>query len=125
VILEWALSVIFGILLAASFCEKTYGADGDTSADARCVVVGLRMASMADPQSHAAGVVMATYYLGRLGARSSNTESEQLIESEAQRITSSEFQIELGRCEQDLVREEQEIQKITADLSRKERGETR
>lgn len=125
VILQRAASAVLSIIIAAALCGRAHGADGDTRADARCVVVGLRLASMAEPQSHAAGVVMATYYLGRLGVRSSSTESEQLVEAEARRMKSVEFQSELGRCEQNLVTEGQEIQKMAGDLSAIERGETR
>jgi hypothetical protein len=122
-ILDWVVATIACIVLVAGFCGEAYASDSETSADVRCVVVGLRMANMTAQQSRAAGIVMATYYLGRLGSRSSHAEIEQLIESEAQKMTSEEFQTNVTRCGRALAAEGQEIQKITADLLRKGRGE--
>lgn len=84
--------------------------------DVRCVVVGLRMAEMSEPQRRAAGTMLALYYLGRLDVRSSDSELEGLIEREAEGMTQAAFRANAVRCGKALTLKGQEIQKIGTDL---------
>ena len=68
------------ILLGISSIAKVRATDHEVLADARCVVVAMKMATLNNPQQRSTGVMLAIYYLGRLDGRSLHTDTERLIE---------------------------------------------
>jgi len=81
------------------------------------------MTQMSAAQQRDAGMMLATYYLGRLDGQLQDAEGERLIELEATKMTSAEFRANAIRCGKALTAKGQEIQNITAALSRKETTE--
>lgn len=100
--------------LALALFGRAAASDGQTIADVRCVVVGIRMIEMTAPQQRAAGMMLAVYYLGRLDAGSQYAHTDRLIEQEARKMTSTEFRADAVRCGEALQSKGAEIQRIDA-----------
>lgn len=96
--------------------------DHQVVADVKCVVVGLRMMQMTAQQQQGAGTMVALYYLGRLDSRVPDAEAGGLIESEAEKMSAAEFRAGAVWCGKGLALRGKEIQKISADLSRRTQG---
>jgi hypothetical protein len=80
------------------------------------------MMQMTSPQQRGAGTMIALYYLGRLDSRAPVSEADGMIESEAEKMAPAEFRANAVRCGKSFSLRGQEIQKISADLSRKAQG---
>jgi hypothetical protein len=93
----------------------------DTVADARCVVIGLKIAGMVDASRQSAGTMLALYYIGRLEGRVPELEIEDLIVNEVQKMMPSEFDAETKRCGLGLSKKGLEITKIGNDVAERER----
>jgi hypothetical protein len=111
-----AILAAVGMLIGA--CETVCASDRQVVADVRCVVVGLRMVQMA-PQQRTAALMLAAYYLGRLDSRVSDSEVEELIEQEAEKMSAAEFRAGATRCGKALTIKGEEIREVGAYLSRK------
>lgn len=112
-------TILVVIVLALSLCGRAHASDRQTISDADCVVVGMRIVQMTEPQQRTAGLLLATYYLGRLDVRLPAADSERLIESEARKMTVAEFRANATRCGKVLTLRGQELQKIDDDLTHK------
>lgn len=117
-LIAWVLGALASGVALGSDAVNSYAVS-----DARCVVVGLRMAEMNEPQQRAAGTMLALYYLGRLDVRSPDSQLEKLVETEAEKMTQAEFRANAVRCGKALTLKGQEIQKIGADLSNNEQSD--
>src|SRR5690349_6050915 len=111
--------LVLGSAIASGHVLGSNAVNSYAVSDVRCVVVGLRMAEMNEPQKRAAGTMLALYYLGRLDVRSTDSELEGLVEREAETMTQASFRANAARCGKQLTLKGQEIQKIGADLSNK------
>lgn len=118
VIEKWVSVALAGVVLASGLCRPAHGSGRRTSADVRCVVVGMRMIEMATPQQRSAGMMLAVYYLGRLDGYAPRTDIDPLIETEEKRMTTAEFRVNATRCGKALTAKGQEIAKISAALSK-------
>lgn len=94
---EWIGIFVF-IVLITSPNLRAYAADREELADVRCVVVAMHMATLSNPQQRSAGVMIATYYLGRLDGRASQMDVELLIEEEANKMTPADLRSDAVRC---------------------------
>lgn len=113
-----AVTILVGIALSLGLCGRAYASGQQWIGDVDCVVVGLRMVQMTEPQQRTTGLLLATYYLGRLDERLPDADSERLIESEAGKMTVAEFRANATRCGEALTLKGRELQKLAADLTR-------
>jgi len=120
---DWGVSIMVSLALTMGLCDKSYASDPQSLADVRCVVVGMRMIEMAAPDQRAAGMMIATYYFGRLDSSLPDDGGERLIELEAVKMTLAEFRTNAARCGEAIQKKGQEIQKIGAILSRQNTAE--
>ena len=93
----------------------------DTIADTRCVVIGLKLAGVADASRQSAGTMLMLYYIGRLEGRVPELDLENLIVKEISRMMPSEFDSETKRCGLGLSEKGREITKIGNDIAEHER----
>lgn len=120
----WIGLVAF-VVLAVLPISRTHAADRQTVADVHCVVVAMHMATLSTPRQRSAGVMIATYYLGRLDGRSPHLDIERLIEEEAKKMTPTQLQSDAVRCGRALREKGQEMVRISADLSKGAPGLTK
>ena len=110
------------LLVAFSMlCGSAHGADAESVADARCIVVAMKMSNEPAPTQQSAAMMTLLYYLGRLDARGSELDTENLIEKEAAKMTAAELRAEAVRCGAALTEKGQEIQKVGRDLARRDK----
>lgn len=114
-------AILAGVAMFIGVSGAVRAADQQVVADVRCVVVGLRMMQMTAPQQQGAGTMIALYYLGRLDSRVPDAEADGLIESEAEKMAAAEFRANAVLCGKGFALRGKEVQKISADLSRKTR----
>lgn len=81
------------------------------------------MTELSVPEQQSAGLMLAAYYLGRLDSVAADAEVERLIEREREKMTAEQFRQNAIRCGKALTAKGQELQKFSADLSRKGRAE--
>jgi hypothetical protein len=115
-------AVLTGVAMSIAMSGAARATDRRVVADVKCVVVGLRMMQMTAQQQQGAGTMVALYYLGRLDSRVPDSEADGLIESEAEKMDAVDFRANAVRCGKGLALRGREIQKISADLSRKTQG---
>ena len=88
---------VFCILLDI-FSTEAIAQDAVTE-DVRCAVVGIKISTMTGTAPQKSGVLLATYYFGRLdGQGLSAREIERRILAEANRMTDVDFVAEVQRC---------------------------
>jgi hypothetical protein len=102
--------------------NRLYAADAQTDADARCIVVAMRMASMGTAVQRAAGMMVAMYYFGRLDDRAPHVDVERLIENEANKMTVLELRANAARCGKALREKSNEFSKIGDALAQQAKG---
>ncbi|MGH8290948.1 MAG: hypothetical protein ACREV7_18365 [Steroidobacteraceae bacterium] len=124
VLRKWITALAVCVAIFVEPCEIARASDQQMVADVSCVVVGMRMIQMAAPQQRAAGLMVATYYLGRLDGRAPDAVVRRLIEREAASMTVAAFRANATRCGKALTAKGQEIEKIAANLSSKEQSGT-
>jgi len=113
------LKVLAGAL---SLCmAQVQAQDVETSADVRCLVVGLRIAGMADATQRSAGLMLSMYYIGRLDTHVPKLDLEDLLLKEVSSMTAADYGSEAKRCGASLTDKGQEITRIGKDLV--ERGQ--
>jgi len=95
--------------------------DTDTTADVRCLVVGMRIAGATDATQQSAGMMLSMYYIGRLDAHVPKLDIEQLMIKEIGRMTPADYGSEAKRCGASLTVKGQEISRIGKDMI--ERGQ--
>jgi hypothetical protein len=122
VVRKYVTAILASVGIFIGLCKSVYASDQQAVADVRCVVVGMRMLQLTEPQQQTAGMMLAVYHLGRLDSRAPDAEVEGLIEKEAEKMTAAEFRANAVRCGKALTLKGQEIQKIASDLSRNAQG---
>jgi hypothetical protein len=90
------------------------------SADARCVIVALRLGEIRDASVQMAGLTIAYYYLGRLDALSPKPDLEELIVNEGGKMTVDDIKSESVRCGSEFKEKAKELQVVGQHLT--ERG---
>lgn len=105
--------------LASGLLVKAYATDRQSSVDVRCILVAMHMASSGVPVQRGAAMMVAMYYFGRLDDRSPHADIEQLIETEAGKMTLAELRASAARCGKALEEKSHEFARIGADLARK------
>jgi hypothetical protein len=102
--------------VVAGSLNSAFGADTETTKDASCVAVAMRMSAL-DAREREAGTVLAIYFFGRLDGRLSQTEIERLILGESRKMTDEVFRAEAVRCGKVLAGKGQEIARIGAAVA--------
>jgi hypothetical protein len=95
--------------------------DAEIIADVRCVIVGIRLAGMADPSQESAGTMLSLYYIGRLDGRAPKLDVEDLMIREISRMTTQDFASESKRCGASLTEKGRQITSIGKAMN--ERGQ--
>jgi hypothetical protein len=98
------------------FSRQAQALDDDTIADVRCIVVGMRFSGLTDPNLKSAGTMLGLYYVGRIEGRTPKLDIEELLVSEAVKMTSADYGSEAQRCGGSLALKGQELTKIGNDL---------
>src|SRR5580698_8359750 len=70
----------------------------DTTADVRCVAVGLHFAEAPNSPQKSTGLLMALYYMGRLDGRDPNLDLKALLTAQLAKMTAADFSQEDLRC---------------------------
>jgi hypothetical protein len=112
-------SALAGLL--ALWSVQVRAQDAETSADIRCVLVGIQFAGMADPSQRSAGMMLSLYYIGRLDAHVPKLDIEDLMVKEISTMSPSDYGFEAKRCGGRLTEKGQEITRIGKDMI--ERGQ--
>jgi len=89
-------------------------------ANARCVIVALRLGEIHDASVQTAGLMIAYYYLGRLDALSPKPDLEELIANEGGKMTVDDIKSESVRCGSKFKEKAKELQVVGQRLT--ERG---
>jgi hypothetical protein len=109
--------------LSASF-STAFALDAPPLGHIRCLIVGSRLGSRlglaSDPDSRAAGQLLAIYSMA-LMERFSSKEIEDAMFSESYAMTNADYQTDVARCKKILVEKGQEMSQIGTNLER--RGE--
>lgn len=91
-----------------------------TIADAQCVLVGARLSASKDQKQRLSAEMLLVYFVGRIAGRSPNIDLEQLVDSEARRMTEADFKNAAVRCGRGLSAGGAEITRIGKSLERLE-----
>jgi hypothetical protein len=86
--------------------------------DLRCLLVGMRLSTVTDPQQKSAGLMLTSYFYARL-EQTATKELEDDLAKEAFDMSPSDFKFELGRCSGILKEKGQVIKALGADLMRR------
>jgi hypothetical protein len=116
------IGIHIGILafLSAHAQSHEKAQPSEASADARCVVIGLNIAGMADASRQSAGTMLALYYIGRLEGRVPKLDLEHFILGQMAGMAPSDFESEARRCGLGLSEKGQEITKIGNAIAKHE-----
>jgi hypothetical protein len=87
------------------------------SANARCVIVALRLGEIRDASVQMAGLTIAYYYLGRLDALSPKPDLEELIAKEGAKMTADDIKSESVRCGSEFKEKAKELQVVGQHLT--------
>lgn len=96
----------------------SHATDHDAVADARCVIVASRMVTLPDAQQRGAGMLLAMFYLGRLGARHGYADVRRLILEEAKSMTVADLRSAAMRCGKALQEEGGRLSQIDGEIGR-------
>ncbi|MGO9133575.1 MAG: hypothetical protein ACLP8A_05935 [Methylovirgula sp.] len=104
---------------APMFASKALADDPATTADLRCLVVGLRFAGSPTENLKQAGLIETLYYLGRLDSRIPNLDLEGQVGTLLTKMNEQDFKTEAQRCGLLLSQRGQALQTMGKDLSAK------
>lgn len=122
---HWKLGLVamaagaFHVAGAADSASTAPSADARNIADVRCVVVGMKMAELADAKAKSSGTLLALYYIGRLDGRAPGLDLEAQILSQMKSLSPAEYKSEAQRCGAELQAEGQKITAIGEDLNKR------
>lgn len=85
---------------------------GDTIADVRCVIVGMKLGGSGNSTQQTAGMMTALYYIGRIDGREPALDMEVLLTKEFVKMTAADLSREASRCGSHLTEKGKEITKI-------------
>lgn len=108
------LSMLVGAL---AFCSaRAYAQDPGTTANLRCLIVGLRASETSNPTVRSAGMMLSMYYLGRLDAHVPKLDIEEPLIKQISTMTAAEYKSEGIRCGTSLTAKGQQITRIGQDM---------
>jgi len=112
------IATMFGLLCLASAARAApdVGANDDTSADVRCVVVAFGLVQSPDPQIKALATGASLYFVGRIRGRSPGLDLEAAIVKQVGAMAPEDMRDELQRCSSELKVEGGKLQVMGADL---------
>lgn len=87
----------------------------ETTADVRCVLVGLRASAL----QQSSGSLEVMYYLGRLDGREPKLDLEALMTQETPRMTQAEYASEAVRCGKPLTLRGQQLVQIGKNMAKR------
>jgi hypothetical protein len=90
--------------------------DAETTADVRCVIVGIRLYQQPGTSEQSAGAMLSMYYLGRLDGRVPKLDLEEALIKEAGIMADSDYGAEAKRCGASLTDKGQEMVRIGKDI---------
>ncbi len=88
----------------------------ETTADVRCVLVGIRAAELPDSPQKSTGLLMALYYIGRLDGRDPTLDLQASLGAQLSKMTAADFAAEATRCGAGLTTKGAQIGRIGQDL---------
>jgi hypothetical protein len=111
-----------GLIVTATVLSVLHASPGfaDTpgaSANARCVIVALRLGEIRDASVQMAGLTIAYYYLGRLDALSPKPDLEELIANEGGKMTADDIKSESVRCGSEFKEKAKELKVVGQHLT--------
>jgi hypothetical protein len=95
----WKPTIV--LLLVALGCTSapTRAQDATTTADVRCIIVGMRLAESVNCPQQSRGILLAWYYIGRLDGREPKSDIESLLLAVTAKMSDSDYVSEQDRCE--------------------------
>jgi hypothetical protein len=91
-------------------------ADGSVTADARCVLAGIRAKELPDSREKSTGLLMELYFIGRLDGRSPKVDVKALLTEQIGKMSRSDFESETARCGNSIKTKGQQITQLGQDL---------
>ena len=128
---HWQLALVVmaaGLFQAVNAADSAPAApaassDAQNIADVRCVVVGMKMAELADTKVKSSGTLLALYYIARLDGRVPGLDLEGQIMNQIKAMTSADYQSEALRCGAELQAKGQKITAIGEALNKRQQQE--
>jgi len=112
------LSLVAGSFSLGSPAQAAPDASSsENTADVRCVIVALSLASSTDPQTKAIATAAGLYFVGRLRGRAPDLDMEAAIVKQASAFTGNDLRVERQRCGGELVAEGGRLKVIGDDLA--------
>lgn len=91
--------------------------DAESTADVRCVIVGMRLAGAGvNAAQRSSGTVLALYYIGRLDGRHPGFDLEKAMVAELGKMTQADYAADAQRCGRSLQAKGKQITIIGQDL---------
>lgn len=87
-----------GLMALLPALSPAYGQDAETTADVRCIVVGMRLSGATDPAQRSAGMMLSLYYIGRLDGRAPSFDLEDAIVQQVSTMKPADYAAEAQRC---------------------------
>ena len=94
------------------------GVGSDPIDDVRCVVVGMRISSLADRDQRSAGLMTELFFLGGLDSIVPRPDIRSLIVKVSEEMTTVEFKSEAVRCGKVLSEKGQELQDVSDEIQK-------
>jgi hypothetical protein len=110
------LRTLFLLAAIGSF-SPAHAEDAPSSADIRCLMIGMRMSAVADANQRMGGNMLAIYYFGRL-EKFSQKQLEDAILKESLSVKPEDFLADSSRCGKILMEKGHAITQISDDLVR-------
>jgi hypothetical protein len=106
------------LLAAVAAVSPARADDVPSSADIRCLMIGMRMSAVADANQRTGGNMLAIYYYGRL-EKFSAKQLEDAILKESLSVKPEDFLTDSSRCGKILMEKGHAISQISDDLVRR------
>lgn len=102
-----SLAILIAILALPSM--RVVAQDATTTADIRCVVVGMQMSGSVNSPLQPRGILLTLFYLGRLDGRVPELDIESLLIEQAGKMSDADYASEGRRCDAGLTQKGQQI----------------
>ena len=90
---------------------------GETFADLRCVIVGMKIGGTGNSTQQSAAMMSILYYIGRIDGRDPGLDIEVTLAKEFIKMTPANFGLEATRCGNHLTKRGKEITKMGEDMT--------
>jgi len=91
-------TLCLGLLALLPSLTPAYGQDAETTADVRCLVVGMHFSGANDAMQRSAGMMLSLYYIGRLDGHVPSFDLEDAIIQQLTKMTPADYSSEAQRC---------------------------